>query len=241
MNFTYILFLLFGVVYFIIGFIIIKKYTLNKNRKKVNLILSLIIVCSYLATILLSIQPANGYNLQWVTPISNVSPFLFAITFISLFVPYKAKNNLYKILCFFMPAMLFAGLFSTAKLIILNQNGFFWFILSDEISHLTFVFLTYFLLKTKQVELKKQDIGVCVLIFTVLVIGVIIINLIYNTRFFGLNFYGAHAIYGLVISKSPIISAITYYICLLDVIFIGYFASLLFKKNTKKIRSEYEK
>jgi len=102
----------------------------------------------------------------------------------------------------------------------------------DSIAHLTFGLFTYYLIKSKQVDVDKHDLGFYVVNCLVVVIGIIFINLIFHTRFFGLSFYGGHNIYRLVITSSAILSCMAYVVGVVVVVLFGYW---IYKIMTKRL------
>lgn len=219
-----------GVIYLLFGLIFISKLLKEDNKKRVNLYFSIIIFLLYLFGVIISAFREYQYNLQMVTPLSNVSPMLFTLTFVSIFLPDKLKNRVYKFMCNFNFVMIIAGFVSIIYSLIICV-GFFKFIIFDELAHITYGLFVIYLLKSGQITLSKKDFAINCIAMSLVLIFVFLMNLIFNWHLFGVCLTEDYNIYGNKIFDNCHISNIVY-ICALSVVMISsYFLTKIYKNK----------
>ncbi len=229
MNLMYLINMIVGIIYIILGLYIFNKCK-NLNDNLILFLLSLIIVIAYILTILFSIKPAFGYNMQFVYPISNVSPFLFTLVFISIFLSSKYKHILYKFFIMFWIAMLIAAFF-TSFLCLIQSFPSYNFIYTDVYSHATFFLLTYYIIKNNIVKLSKKDFIYSYIFILCLILLIVIINLIFNRSFFGLALNDLCNIYGYKLFINPYTNLILYTLGLSIIMYGNYLLYKTYIKN----------
>lgn len=168
----------------------------------------------------------NGLNLKNVTPISNISPFIFTIIALTIFLPDRINKYIYKYITIFQWVLFIAAFFVLVTVLIKQGSIYFLFTIFDSFAHIVTAAFCYYLRKTKQVDVSFKEFGYFSLITSSLVVVVIIINLICHTTFFGLNFYGEHNIYGCVMVGDRFLSAFIYSSGLALALWSGYFLYL---------------
>ena len=174
----------------------------------------------------------NDWNFKNVLPIANVSPFMFTIVILVMFLPTKSRkyfNTLISLLSF---AMLIASSINLLFNSLRNYNFYFIFLL-DSINHVLFSLYGIYLYKTNQIfkDLKNNLISGSLIV--VVAICMLIINVIFDTSFFGLSLLGKHNIYNVVISENSIVSVLVYFVGLIIALFTGFVYQRIISKYLK--------
>ena len=230
----YFLVLLVGIFALIGGILILLKLTNKNNKNVINTYFCILISIFYFFNVLISTFPLNRSNLHMVTPISNMSPFLFSMTFVCIFLNEERRKPLLKFMSLFNAVMIVAGFVSTIYGIIIGSY-YFDFIIFDELAHIFFGLFMFFLIKTKQVKITKNDLIKSYIIIWGILLLVFGINFIFGTRFFGLCLNDQYNIYGLKIFGNYHISNLVYVLALFLIVFIGYVINnSLYKKRQKQ-------
>lgn len=170
------------------------------------------------------------WNYQNTLPVANVSPFMFSIVLIIQLLPEKIRKHFYLLI-----SLLSVGMFlSTAFTCIFNAIRNYRFVphfMLDCVAHYLLSLWGIYVVRTKQVELKRKNL----LISSSIIVGVaflmLILNLIFDTSFFGLSLNGKHNIYNVVLVESSILSAALYFIGLSFVLFAGAMLSKIVNKS----------
>lgn len=228
--------------YLISLFILVILYVLSIIKMKHSKDKTLKIL-SYLPLVVFTIQlfaivywlvkvGPNDWNFKNVLPIANVSPFMFIIVILVMFLPTKSReyfNTLISLLSF---AMLIASLINLLFNALRNYNFYFVFLL-DSINHVLFSLYGIYLYKTNQTfkDLKNNLISGSLIV--VVAICMLIINVIFDTSFFGLSLLGKHNIYNVVISENSIVSVLVYFIGLIIALFVGFVYQRIISKYLK--------
>ena len=174
----------------------------------------------------------NDWNFKNVLPIANVSPFMFIIVILVMFLLTKSRkyfNTLISLLSF---AMLIASSINLLFNSLRNYNFYFIFLL-DSINHVLFSLYGIYLYKTNQIfkDLKNNLISGSLIV--VVAICMLIINVIFDTSFFGLSLLGKHNIYNVVISENSIVSVLVYFVGLIIALFTGFVYQRIISKYLK--------
>lgn len=228
----YIRNLVIGFIYLVFGIIFVSKISKRSNKKEINIYFSLVISFLYLGCVFASATRFTYYNLPMLTPLSNVSPLLFFLTLVSLFLNDRFKERIYKLFCIFNAVMVIAGFISNISCIVLGSN-YFKFVIFDELAHITFGLFTFYLIKSGQVSITKKDYLVDSVIISVILIISFVLNYKFNTSFFGLCLNDNFSIYGVKFFDNCHVSNIVYVICLFAIMFIGYLLYKLIKNKLK--------
>ena len=221
---------LIGVCFATIGFVLTFKLIKKNNKKEINFYYSILIFLFYLFGVLVSSFKEYGNNLQMVTPLSNVSPLLFTLTLISIFLPENWRNRVYKFMCNFNIVMIVAGFISIIYSLVVCPF-YFKFLIFDEFAHITYCLFTIYLLKSGQVTISKKDFGFNCLTMA-LILGLVFgLNLIFNWNLFGLCLNDGYGIYGNKIFGNCHLSNLVYVCALALVMVLSYYLSKLFKNK----------
>lgn len=231
----YILTIILSVLISVGGLFFVIKYLSKRPSDNINLVFSILICAFHLLNIIFSIAPANGYNLWFCTPISNISPFLFFLVFISIFVPKKIKERFYKLFCLFNFVMFFAAIGPSIICLTFSDPVYYYpFLTFDALTHVTFALFSIYLLLSKQISINKKDLLIDALIVASVIVIAIVVNLIFDTLFFGLNFYGKHQIYGVQLIENKWLSACIYILSLSLVMLVGYYIHKVLIKGSNR-------
>ena len=222
----------FLIVFYIIGVFSVDRIKIKE--KYVNLIFSLTIFLSYLYCVIhiYNSVGANDWNFLNTLPVANVSPFMYVLTFASLFFPKVIRKYVYSLISLLSLAMFFAGLLSCVGYI-LRDYAFHFTIALDAFVHVLLSLYGVYLVKSKQVDVSERN---SMIISGSIIVGVailmLILNLIFRTSFFGLSLYGDHNIYNFVLIDNGVASALVYFMGLSGLLFVGYyFQRLLVRKH----------
>ena len=226
----YVLDILIGLFYLILGLYVIRCYFLKCPKEKVNIIFLSII--SLLYAFEWGYVLIRGHGLWGYSPLMNMSPLLFALSFVALFLPKERQSEMFGFFAMFFIPMILAAFVPLFIDVMIDAYNFNFATIADTLAHLTFGMFGYYLILSRQVKADKYSLGFYVVNCLVVVIGIIFINLIFHTRFFGLSFYGGHNIYRLVITSSAILSCMAYVVGVVVVVLFGYW---IYKIMTKRL------
>lgn len=224
--------LVIGIIYTILGVIFVRKVAKQSNKKMMIFYFSFLISFFYIAGIFTSATRFNNYNLRMLTPLSNVSPFLFSLSLVSIFVSNKVRNRIFKLFVIFNFVMIIAGFLSDGFAIFVNSS-YYTFVIFDLLSHVTFGLFTYYLIIAGEFELTKKDFIIDFVTIGFVVLLAFVLNLFFGTSFFGLCLNEEYNIYGMKIFDNYHLSNIVYICCLTVVMFAGYFLYKLIKNKLK--------
>lgn len=227
----YIMDIAVGFILMTAGFILIPTLAKKKNYRNINTYFCVAISIFYFLTILVSSFKLNRNNLQMVTPLSNVSPLLFTLSFVCIFLNDSIRNKLFKFMCLFNFFMLVAGFISASYALSMGAN-YFKFSIYDELAHLTYGVFAFYLLATDQVKLNKKDLVWSIIGMLGFVAIIFVINLVFNTSFFGLCLNDQYNIYGQKMFDNCHASNIVYVFSLVTVMAIGYGFTKLIKSES---------
>ncbi|HQC54785.1 MAG TPA: hypothetical protein PKX91_03565 [Clostridia bacterium] len=179
-----------------------------------------------------------GWNFIYSLPTANVSPFMFTIVFVVLFLPKSIKNYFYLLMSLLSLGMIIAGI-----------GGAIWYIgwedyhlaISVEwFTHFMMALFGIYLVLSKNVDFTlKNSLKSSIIIYCVVAL-MIILNVIFDTSFFGLAFNGDHNIYTYLVIPNPYLSAFVYILGLTCVLISGYWFLKLVIKIDEKLTSKYE-
>lgn len=225
--FYYISLILFIVAYFTI-FVLMDKF---KNKKLVNFIFIAIVFFSYIILVVKVYFDVGffDWNFQNTLPTANVSPFMFFVVPLYYVLPKKIHKNYLLLVSLLSLGMLLSVILACIQRIVI-QYRFVPHFLLDYVSHLALSLWGIYLVKSKQIQLKRKDclIGGCIIIFVSLIM--VIVNTIFDTAFFGLAFNDNYNIYNMVLVNNPYLSACIYISGLSLVLLAGYFFQLIINR-----------
>ncbi|MGI6377926.1 MAG: hypothetical protein ACOX0I_02530 [Bacilli bacterium] len=173
------------------------------------------------------------WNLKNMLPTANISPFMFIMVFIVLFLPKAIKKHFYLLMSMLSFGMIVAGII---ECIIYSSkpNYYYLFCSINWINHFTMAFFGIYLLLTKRIELTVRNCIKASMIIYATVAIMMILNIIFGTSFFGLAFNGEHHIYRHIIIPNPYLSALVYVIGLTCFLIIGYWFLKFIKRIDEK-------
>lgn len=225
--FYYISLILFIVAYFTI-FVLMDKF---KNKKLVNFIFIAIVFFSYIILVVKVYFDVGffDWNFQNTLPTANVSPFMFFVVPLYYVLPKKIHKYYLLLVSLLSLGMLLSVILACIQRIVI-QYRFVPHFLLDYVSHLALSLWGIYLVKSKQIQLKRKDclIGGCIIIFVSLIM--VIVNTIFDTAFFGLAFNDNYNIYNMVLVNNPYLSACIYISGLSLVLLAGYFFQLIINR-----------
>lgn len=223
--------------------IFLMKYI--RRVKLFNFIFGCMVYIPYVALCYVVYSDVGFYdwNFQNTLPVANVSPFMFSIIPILLFLPKKVKSYVYLLISLLSVGMIFSSVLGCVYNASINYAFHFHFLL-DYLSHFSLSLFGIYLIRTKQVDFNLKN---CV-ISSSIILGsatvMLILNLIFDTAFFGLSLRGKHNIYNNVIVDNSFLSAFIYYLGLIVVLILGFFLCKIFNKdrfdlskNTQSVKS----
>ena len=172
------------------------------------------------------------WNFQNVLPVANVSPFMFSLMPILLFMPEKVKKHIFLLISLLSVGMLLSAVGGCLYNAAIRYRFHFHFLL-DYIAHMLLSLFGVYLVISGQVELKTKN---C-LVSGSLILGVagvmMLLNVVFDTAFFGLSLNGKHNIYNNVLVKNSWLSALIYFGGLSGVLFLGYLYSRCLREKQK--------
>lgn len=213
-----------------VGIPFVEKVLIKKSNRSIETIFLIILTFFHLADILISIPIYGGYNLRMLTPLSNISPFLFTLAFLAIFLPEKARKIIFILFVPFNIVMVFAA-YSTTTVAFFFALEYFPFVLCDSLCHVFFFLFVYYLIRSNSVEVNSRNFWITVLIIYTVITIAIILNLMCDTAFFGLAFNDKYNIYGLKIIPNMIVSNIVFLISVFIVMGVGFFFAKLIKRK----------
>ena len=170
------------------------------------------------------------WNFQNTLPVANVSPFMFSLMPILLFLPQCIKKHLQLLV-----SLLTVGMFMSTVV-----NCFYFasigyafhpHFLLDYVAHFSLSLFGIYLIRSEQAEVKWQNGAISAAIISGVAVAMLILNVIFDTAFFGLSLNGKHNIYNNVLVDNSYLSAFLYFIGLFFVLFLGFLVSKFFKKD----------
>lgn len=217
------------------AFICLPSSFLSKHKEYINVIFVITICASYFYMVIYTYFDGgiHDWNFQNTLPTANVSPFMFCLSGLILFMPKRIKNNLYTLVSLLSFAMLVVGLVGALSYA-MREFNFYMHVALDCTAHVLISLWGVHLVKSGQVELttKKAFRGGIIIVCVATVM--LVLNLIYDTSFFGLSLYGKHNIYNIIVTGDSILSAIIYFIGLCMVLRVGYHYQRILKEKKKK-------
>lgn len=231
MTAYYILDIVVGFLFITGGFLLLPKIVARDNYRKTNTLFCILISAFYFFTVMVSLIKINRNNLKMVTPLSNVSPLLFTMTFICIFLKEDHRKALYKFMCLFNFVMFVAGFLSPAYGLASNAY-YFKFVIFDELAHLSFGLFTFYLIVTEQVEIKIKDLILSIVWMATFVTSMFVINITTGTSFFGLCLNEQYNIYGQQLFSNCHVSNILYCVMLVLTMGVGYVFTRLIKSKS---------
>ena len=231
MSFLYLVTL--GVLFtlFIVTIFFLKKL---KNTFLWNIIFISVIFLFYVSVVVTALirNGPNDWNFQNTLLTANISPFVFTICPIYLFLPMKIRKYFGALISLLTVGMILSPSIGCIYFFSISYKYHFFFSL-DYITHFIFALFGIYLIQSKQVELniKNSLIGGSLIIGVCLIM--LIINLMADTAFFGLSLRGKHNIYNQVITDNSYLSALIYFSGLLIVLCVGFLFQKLLQKFIK--------
>ena len=139
------------------AFICLPASFLSKYKEYINVIFVVTICASYFYMVIYTYFDSgiHDWNFQNTLPTANVSPFMFCLSGLILFMPKRIKNNLYTLIALLSLAMLVVGLFGTLSYAEREFN-FYWHVALDCTAHVLISLWGLHLVKSGQVELTPK-------------------------------------------------------------------------------------
>mgnify|MGYP003289803462 CR=1 FL=1 len=209
------------------GVFFIYKQQEKLKGKVINILIPAIIFLFLLYQILEFYCKGIDWNFYNSLPTANISPFMFTLLFINVFLPKPIKKYIYTLTALLCIGMVIAG-FATDVSYIVRGYSFHICIAMDCTNHILFALFGIYLVITKQTHTKIRDNIISGSILFGIVAIMIILNIIFKTSFFGLNMYGDHSIYGVKLVSNSILSAVIYCCGLGALLVLGYVFEYLF-------------
>jgi hypothetical protein len=171
----------------------------------------------------------------WLT-LDNISPFIFTIIPLLVFVKDKYKQFAYCAIAFLNVGMFFALLISPEHAYIFNFDTEASFIYTAEAAcHLLASLYGIYLVLTGRVTVSfKSWLKSIAFMFSVITLGVIL-NFIFHKSFFGMDPYGHASIYMFDFFDSFFATLTAYYFSVLVVLTVGMQSAYLVEKATAKL------
>ena len=231
MSFLYLVTLAVLFILFTVAIFFLKKL---KNTFLWNIIFISAIFLFYVSVVVTALirNGPNDWNFQNTLLTANISPFMFTICPIYLFLPIKIRKCFGALISLLTVGMILSPSIGCIYCFSISYKYHFFFSL-DYITHFIFALFGIYLIQSKQVELniKNSLIGGSLIIGVCLIM--LIINLIADTSFFGLSLRGKHNIYNQVITDNSYLSALIYFSGLLIVLCAGFLFQKLLQKFIK--------
>ena len=230
-NMSYIIAICCLVAFYIIT---IRNMNHLTKPKIVNALVSLSIFAIYIYVVYHAYESVgfDDWNFQNTLPVANVSPFMFSTMPLSWVLPKKAKKHYFLLITLLSLGMLFSSIFSCAFNAIRNYK-FHWSFFADYLAHILLSLWGVYLVKSKQVELKKRDCIIAGSLIVSVALIMLVLNIIFDTAFFGLSLNGKHSIYNVVIVENSVISALIYLSGLVFILALGYLYNKMLNKKIK--------
>ena len=178
LHYTISLFLI--LLFFISGLIFLNK--LEKYKKQINIIIPIIIFLFYLHGVIwmyISVG-IKDWNFTNTLPVANVSPFMYTLIFVNLFLPKFIKKYNYTLISLLSIGMLVAGILICIGYV-LRDYKFHLGIAMDSFNHILVALYGIYLVKSKQTFTNKKNIIVSGLIIIGVALIMLILNLIFDS------------------------------------------------------------
>lgn len=227
----YFITMIFLLLFYIVSIGIISN--VNKSKKIINVIFSITVFLFYLfcAVAIYRDVGLKDWNFLNCLPVANVSPFMYTLVFLSLFFPKNIKKYILILVSLLSFSMICASIIACISYII-RHYAFHLTIFVDIFIHMLLSLYGVYLVKSKQVDLRKtKDVVIAGGLIIAVALLMLVINLIFKTSFFGLSMYGAHSIYNVVLVESGVVNAILYFCGLSMLLITGYFYQKLLNKK----------
>lgn len=227
----YILSFLLQAFFLIYGVFYIIKHPFKMSDIQEKLILSFIFMCFLLNALEKLVY--TWTDSPWfydVLPFGNMSPVLFTLCFIGIFLPKNIRKYIYAIFILLMIGMAGAGLKNGFERTLRLDHDIYTCILFDCYGHTLIALFAFYLLRNGIVEFNKKEKIFAIVFCFACAVTALILNAIFDTEFFGLNLNGRHQIYHVRISENSYISALCYFAGLTVVVVAGAHTIKLIKK-----------
>ena len=175
------------------------------------------------------------WNFQNTLPVANVSPFMFSLMPILLFLPRCIRKHLHLLVSLLTVGMFFATVVGCIHFASIGY-AFHPHFLLDYVAHFSLSLFGIYLVRSGQVDLKWRNGAISSAIIAGVAAVMLVLNVIFDTAFFGLSLNGKHNIYNNVLVDNSYLSAFLYFAGLLFVLFLGFLVDLLYKKERFRIR-----
>lgn len=210
----------------------LKRFT---NTHLANIAFVSIIFMCYFSMVILG-YVHNGlydWNFHILLPTANISPFMFFITPLYIFLPTKIRKYLGVLIALLVVGMVFSPIITCVNFFRIGYKFHPRFLI-DYFVHIVLAIFGVYLVQSGQVELNKKNCLIGGAIIFVVCFIMIIINLIADTSFFGLSLRGKHNIYNIVLVDNSFLSALIYFTGLILVLLAGYGLQKLLLRILKK-------
>ncbi|MGI6377925.1 MAG: hypothetical protein ACOX0I_02525 [Bacilli bacterium] len=231
-----ILNLVAAILYLLAGGYIIFRFKDKLPYKVTTILMTLLIFIPYVFSLInyyCNYDGVTGWHFKYTLPTANISPFMFFMVFVVLFLPKIIQKHFYLLMALFSFVMVVAGIGSPVYYAFF-YHYYYSFISIEWITHLTMAFFGIYLLLTKKIEVTVKNCVKASMIIYVTVAIMMILNIILGTAFFGLAFNGKHNIYTLIVISNPYLSALVYVIGLTCFLIIGYWFLKFIKRIDEK-------
>lgn len=228
----YLRVIIISVVFLFAGVYFVKNVLAKKPSKTIENGFLILISALYFLDIIASIPYCEGENLNNLTPLSNISPLMFALSFVCLFLNDKMRTKIFEIMVIFNFVMIIASLFYPIYGMITAIN-YFDFSLLDSLNHVAYFLFVYYLLKSGKIATYMPSFWKSVGYVYSIIAFAVILNIVFETSFFGLCFNENYRIYSFKIIPNMFANNALYLVGLFLVMLIGYFLTKLIKPNKK--------
>lgn len=208
------------------SFVYIYKHPGKLKLWQENLIL-IFIAAMYWANFFEKLPTPNvsSEHFHLIHPLANLSPTLFTITTVFIFVPRKYRTVYYALVGIMAPAMMLAGIWNSISSCFGVPPWLYVCMIFDILAHLLFAVFGFYIYRNRIIEFNKKQIISAISVIAFFVVLVIVLNVIFDTDFYGLNFNGKHNIYNIVITSNSWLSNGIYLLGLSGLITLGVFTS----------------
>lgn len=236
MNFEYIIALAFLCAFYA-GCVYLMKYA--RHFQLTNVLFRFLVFIPYVCLCVIVYKDVGFYdwNFQNTLPVANVSPFMFSLMPISLFLPKKIKSHFYLLISLLTVGMFFSSVVGCIYNASINYKFHFHFML-DYMAHIFLSLFGVYLIRTKQAKLTVKNCLISGSILLGSATVMLILNLIFDTSFFGLSLRGKHNIYNNVLTDNSYVSALLYYVGVVAVLAMGFAVCKFFDKEKWKIQKD---
>ena len=206
-----------------------------KNTHLTNIAFVSVIFMCYFSMVILG-YVHNGlydWNFHILLPTANISPFMFFVTPLYIFLPAKIRKYLGALIALLVVGMILSPILTCANFFRIGYKFHPRFLI-DYFVHIVLAIFGVYLVQSGQVELNKKNCLIGSAIIIVVCFIMIIINLIADTSFFGLSLRGKHNIYNMVLVENSFLSALIYFAGLILVLLASYGLQKLLLRILKK-------